>query len=85
MRFISKIHSVDLNFIQKKLKKIFKKILILNFAHDIEILAKLNKFNISVIELPVRWKHYGESKVNIFFNSIKIIYSIFIIKKKYKL
>lgn len=66
-------------------KKIFKKILILNFAHDIEILAKLNKFNISVIELPVRWKHYGESKVNIFLDSIKIIYSIFIIKKKYKL
>ncbi|MDC1043999.1 glycosyltransferase [Candidatus Pelagibacter ubique] len=63
-------------------KKIFKNIFTLNFAHDIEILMKLSKQRIKVIELPVEWKHCSESKVNIITDSFKIIFSIFKIKNK---
>lgn len=67
---------------KKIAKKIFKNIFTLNFAHDIEILIKLNKQRIKVIELPIRWKHYSESKVNIITDSFKIIFSIFKIKNR---
>ena len=67
---------------KKIAKKIFKNIFTLNFAHDIEILIKLSKQKINVIELPVEWKHYSESKVNIITDSFKIVFSIFKIKNK---
>ena len=67
---------------KKIAKKIFKNIFTLNFAHDIEILIKLSKQRIKVIELPIRWKHYSESKVNIITDSFKIIFSIFKIKNR---
>ena len=67
---------------KKIAKKIFKNIFTLNFAHDIEILIKLSKQRINVIELPVEWKHYSESKVNIITDSFKIVFSIFKIKNK---
>ncbi len=67
---------------KKIAKKIFKNIFTFNFAHDIEILVKLNKKRVKVIELPVKWKHYSESKVNIIKDSLKIIFSIYKIKNK---
>ena len=67
---------------KKIAKKIFKNIFTLNFAHDIEILIKLSKQRIKVKELPIRWKHYSESKVNIITDSFKIIFSIFKIKNR---
>lgn len=62
-------------------KKIFKNMFTYNFAHDIEILIRLNKKKIKVLELPVNWKHYDDSKVNIILDSLKIIYSICKIKR----
>ncbi len=67
---------------KKVAKKIFKNIFTFNFAHDIEILTKLNKKKIKVIELPVRWKHFNQSKVNIITDSLKMIFSIYKIKNK---
>ena len=67
---------------KKIAKKIFKNIFTLNFAHDIEILIKLSKQRIKVKELPIRWKHYSESKVNIITDSFKIIFLIFKIKNR---
>lgn len=66
---------------KKIAKEIFKNIFTFNFAHDIEILVKLDKKKIKVIELPVNWKHYDNSKVNIILDSLKIIYSIYKIKR----
>ena len=67
---------------KKIAKKIFKNIFTLNFAHDIEILIKLSEQRIKVILLPIKWKHYSESKVNIITDSFKIIFSIFKIKNR---
>ena len=64
-------------------KLVFNKISIFNFAHDIEILTILVKKNIKVLELPIKWKHHDDSKVNIFLDSIKFLFSIFQIKRKY--
>jgi len=67
---------------KKIAKKIFKNIFTFNFAHDIEILIKLNKQRIKVVELPVKWKHYSESKVDIITDSFKIFFSILKMKNK---
>lgn len=64
-------------------KKIFQNLSTFNFAHDIEILSILHKKKIQVKELPVKWKHFDGSKINILYDSIIIFISLFRIKKKY--
>ena len=82
---VSKIKDTQCGFklYPKKIaKKTFKSIFTFNFAHDIEILTKLNKQKVNILELPVNWKHYSESKVNLIADSLKIIFSIYKIRKK---
>ena len=61
-------------------KKIFKKILTDGYMHDIEICIIANKLNLKIIELPVKWTHMPDSKINFFIDSIKIIFNLLKIK-----
>lgn len=62
-------------------KKIFKKILTDGYMHDVEICLIANKLNLKIIELPVKWVHINESKINFLKDFSKIAYSLFKIKK----
>jgi len=61
-------------------KKIFKKILTDGYMHDIEVCIIANKLNLKIIELPVKWTHMPDSKINFFIDSIKIIFNLLKIK-----
>jgi len=61
-------------------KKIFKRILTNGYMHDIEICIIANKLNLKIIELPVKWTHMPDSKINFFIDSIKIIFNLLKIK-----
>ena len=61
-------------------KKIFSRIKLLGYEHDIEIVLLSKKFNYKILELPVSWKHVNLSKVNLISDSIKFFYKIIFIK-----
>jgi dolichyl-phosphate beta-glucosyltransferase len=61
-------------------KKIFKRILTDGYMHDIEICIIANKLNLKIIELPVKWTHMPDSKINFFRDSIKIVFNLLKIK-----
>jgi dolichyl-phosphate beta-glucosyltransferase len=70
---------------QKKIaKKIFKKIKMPRFEHDLEIVLNAKKLNHSIIELPVKWIHKSNSKLNIFIDPIKMFLGILLLKYKWK-
>ena len=62
-------------------KKIFKKIITTGYMHDIEIFLIANKLNFKIIELPVKWTHISESKINFIVDFIKIFFNLLKIKK----
>jgi len=64
-------------------KKIFKKLKSYRFAFDVELTILLKQNKINIIELPLKWYHRPDSKLNIFFDIPKMIYDIIIIKIKY--
>lgn len=64
-------------------RKIFKKILTDGYMHDIEICIIANKLNLKLIELPVKWTHMPDSKINFFVDTIKIIFNLLKIKNYY--
>ena len=64
-------------------KKIFSKIKFVGFEHDIEIVMLLKKERLKIIELPVNWEHVNLSKVNLFTDSLKFFYKVFLIKLRY--
>ena len=61
-------------------KKIFKKIVTDGYMHDIEICIIANRLNLKIIELPVKWTHISESKINFFIDFIKIFFNLLKIK-----
>lgn len=61
-------------------KKIFKKIVTDGYMHDIEICIIANRLNLKIIELPVKWTHISESKINFFIDFIKIFLNLLKIK-----
>lgn len=61
-------------------KKIFKKIVTDGYMHDIEICILANRLNLKIIELPVKWTHISESKINFFKDFIKIFLNLLKIK-----
>jgi glycosyltransferase involved in cell wall biosynthesis len=66
-------------------KHLFKDLEIFGFAHDIELIMRLNDKNIEIKELPVNWTHMPGSKLNIFIDPIKMLidlFKIFIILRK---
>ena len=53
------------------------------FEHDIELVLLLKSKNIEIKELPVKWKHKDNSKVNVFLDPIKMFIGILIIRFRY--
>ena len=54
------------------------------FAHDVEILLKLQKENISIKTFPITWEEKPGSKVNLITDSIKMLKTVIKIRNKYK-
>ena len=64
-------------------KKVFKSLKTCGFAHDVEIIFLLHKYNINIKELPINWTHKTGSKINVVLDSINMIYEIIKIKLRY--
>ena len=64
-------------------KKIFSKLTNYGFTHDLELVIILRKKKIEIVELPVKWIHKAGSKINIFFEPIKMFFNILILKFKH--
>jgi dolichyl-phosphate beta-glucosyltransferase len=69
----------------KVAQKIFKKLKSNGFEHDLEIVMLLKKNNITIKELPVHWTHKNDSKLNIFYDPLKMLIGIFKIAIIYRL
>ena len=65
----------------KMAKKIFRNIKDTGFVHDVEVVLLSKKYNYRLKELPIKWIHRNESKLNIFVDTFKMFYKLFIIKK----
>ncbi len=65
-------------------KNIFKKLKTHRFAHDIELIVMIHKMNEKIKELPVKWVHVPQSKLNIFTDPIKMFVDILKIYKNSK-
>ena len=61
-------------------KKIFKKIVTDGYMHDVEICIIAKRLKLKIIELPVKWTHIPESKINFFIDFIKIFFNLLKIK-----
>ena len=61
----------------------FSKLINCGFDHDLELIMLLRSKNIKIVELPVKWKHKSNSKVNIFWDSIKVFIGILRIRFRY--
>ena len=64
-------------------KPIFLKLKDYGFNHDLEIILLLKTKNIEIKELPVKWEHRDNSRLNIFWDPIKMLFGIFLIKFRY--
>ncbi len=64
-------------------KYIFKNLKTNGFEHDIEIVTLAKNKNFKIIELPVHWSHVSGSKLNVFFDPIKMLFGIIKIRLKY--
>lgn len=64
-------------------KLLFSKITRNGYEHDIEISMIAKNINIPIKELPVKWVHKSGSKVNMLIDSIKVLFSIVILKIRY--
>jgi hypothetical protein len=54
------------------------------FEHDLEIVLNAKKLKHSIIELPVKWIHKSNSKLNIFIDPIRMFLGILLLKYKWK-
>lgn len=61
---------------KKTAKKIFKILKENRFAHDIEIVQISNRYKTKIIELPVKWVHKENSKINLIKDSLDIFFSL---------
>lgn len=64
-------------------KNLFSKVTRPGYEHDIELTLLARDKNIAIKELPVTWTHKSGSKVNLFVDSIKVLWSIIILKIRY--
>jgi len=68
---------------KKSAKAIFSIMTNNGFAHDLEIVLISAKKNLFIQELPVKWTHKDGSKLNIFYDPIKMFLSIIALRIKY--
>ena len=64
-------------------KKIFSSLSINGFEHDLEIVLLAKEKNFEIVELPVTWKHKEGSKINIYYDTIKMFFGVLILKLKF--
>jgi dolichyl-phosphate beta-glucosyltransferase len=64
-------------------KKAFNKLIRPRYEHDVEVMIRLKLKKIEVIELPVKWVHKPNSKLNIIYDPIKMFIGILILKLNY--
>jgi len=57
-------------------KKIFRKISINGYMHDIEICIIAKKLNIKIKDLPLKWIHMDESKINFVRDFFNVAFSL---------
>ena len=77
--FNIKLHDTQCGFklYEKNLgKKIFKRIIDKQFAHDVEIVLWAKKYGIEIIELPVKWTHKPGSKIHVIKDGLKILITL---------
>ena len=65
---------------RKSAKFAFSKLKNYGFEHDIELVLLLKSKNIEIKELPVKWKHKDNSKVNILLDPLKMFIGILILR-----
>ena len=53
------------------------------FIHDVEVVLIASRENYNLKELPVKWIHKSNSKLNLFKDPIIMFIKLFILKKKY--
>ena len=70
---------------KKIAKKIFSKLKEKGFAHDIEIVLLAKKLGFNIKELPVKWKHKNNGKINLIEDSLKIFWSLVKLKRQFNL
>ena len=58
----------------------FSKLKNCGFEHDIELVLLFKSKNIEIKELPVKWKHKNNSKVNILLDPLKMFIGILILR-----
>ena len=89
-KFINVLFKIELSdtqcgfkvFNKKYSKKIFKMIKSYRFAFDVELTILLNKKNIKIVELPLKWTHKSGSKLSIIKDIPIMIYDLLLIKLK---
>ena len=64
-------------------KKIFSKLKEKGYSHDVEIAILLKKNLIKINELPIKWVHRDQSRLNIFFDGLIMIIKLIFIKLRY--
>ena len=57
----------------------------INFIHDLELVVLCNNQKITIKELPIKWTHIPNGKLNLFKDSIKMFIGIFRLKIKFKI
>ena len=65
---------------RRNAKFAFSKLQNSGFEHDIELVLLLKSKNIEIKELPVKWKHKDNSKVNILLDPLKMFIGILILR-----
>ena len=61
-------------------KVIFSKMKNYGFDHDLELILILKSKNVIIKELPVKWVHKDNSQLNIFWDPVKMLVGIFLLK-----
>ena len=61
-------------------KQVFKNLKTQGFAHDLEIIKLLKSKKIIIRELPIKWRHEDNGKLNILTDPFKMLFDIFLIK-----
>ncbi|MDC0472832.1 glycosyltransferase [Pelagibacteraceae bacterium] len=61
-------------------RSVFSKLTRFGYIHDVEICILLKKKNIRIKELPIKWKHVNNSKLNIFIDGSKMMFQLLLLK-----
>ena len=64
-------------------KFLFSRLKNYGFAHDVELVLMLKSKKIKIMELPVKWEHKDNSSVNIFWDPIKMLLGVLLMRFRY--